>query len=288
MTSTSSPIFVRGLSRSGGTLLCTLLDAHKDVAFSYELYPNLLEVDGELDLRALAQRLTRSWRPKNEAPSKGFATFVARIERGGLSYKDFSKLLHQFVDEGFSVATLEGRLRLIELCAEAKMHRLKKTRWGMKCNNRYDEYLSRWPKACFLNVLRDGRDVLASQLNTGSFNKTPAEVGQGWVQTHNAFEKLQARGDVCAHVVRYEALTTDPEPELRAMCKRLDLEFDPEMLRHSEKDLTVFKARHLSRDRVASAIDTKMIGRWKRDLSSSQLDEFMTVAGDAMQAYGYE
>lgn len=49
-----SPIFVRGYSRSGGTLMVTILDAHPDIAMSYELYPNLLisknGTDIELDL----------------------------------------------------------------------------------------------------------------------------------------------------------------------------------------------------------------------------------------------
>ena len=39
------PIFIRGLSRSGGTLMVTLLDAHPDIAMSYELYPQMLEED---------------------------------------------------------------------------------------------------------------------------------------------------------------------------------------------------------------------------------------------------
>ena len=50
------PTFVRGMSRSGGTLMATVIDAHPDVAMSYELYPQLLELDdGTADrLRELA------------------------------------------------------------------------------------------------------------------------------------------------------------------------------------------------------------------------------------------
>ena len=36
------PIFVKGISRSGGTLLVTLLDAHPDIAMQYEMYPENL------------------------------------------------------------------------------------------------------------------------------------------------------------------------------------------------------------------------------------------------------
>lgn len=36
------PIFVRGISRSGGSLTATILDAHPDISMSYEIYPRLL------------------------------------------------------------------------------------------------------------------------------------------------------------------------------------------------------------------------------------------------------
>jgi len=40
-------IFVRGLSRSGGTLMVTVLDAHPKVAMSYEIYEHLLAPSDE-------------------------------------------------------------------------------------------------------------------------------------------------------------------------------------------------------------------------------------------------
>jgi len=47
--SENNPIFIRGYSRSGGTLMVTILDAHPEIAMSYELYPNLLAPEnGEL------------------------------------------------------------------------------------------------------------------------------------------------------------------------------------------------------------------------------------------------
>jgi hypothetical protein len=290
MTSIPDPIFVRGLSRSGGTLLCTLLDAHADVAMSYELYPNLLTTGPEMDLQALAMSIAKARTNSvvnQQAPTKQFATFVIRCERSGLSRRDFADLLLRLIGEGHDLANPDGRMRLIELCALEKMQRLGKRRWGMKCNNAYADYLRLWPQACFLNVLRDGRDVLASQLHTGSFNKAPREVAEGWLHTHAVFEELVQRHDVRAQVVRYEKLTGNPEVELRIICAFLGLQFDPAMLRHNELDLTVYNASHLSRNRIIHKIDTTKIGRWKTDISAEQLSEFMAVAGDGLRRYGY-
>jgi len=290
LVSESAPIFVRGLSRSGGTLMCTLLDAHRDVAMSYELYPTLLLIDPAFDLKALAHTLASAdsiKALKKVWPTEKFRTFVVRCERGGLDHRDFAALLLKLLEEGHTCDTLDGRSRLIELCGAEKMKREGKSRWGMKCNGAFDDYLSYWPNACFINMLRDGRDVLASQLNTGSFDKSPDKVAEGWVRAMTKFEKLMARGDVRAQMVRYEDLTSAPEEQLPVICAGLGLEFDEAMLRHNELDLTVFRTNHLSRDRIVREIDTTMIGRWKRDLSAQQLQQFLEVAEPVLRRFGY-
>jgi hypothetical protein len=278
------------MSRTGGTLMCTLLDAHSDIAMSYELYPFLLETDPDHDLKNLAERLAGAGKYRQIekfAPSTGFVTFVKRCKRGGLSFQDFAQLLVQLVDEGHTLAELNGRMRLIELCGLMKMKRVDKRRWGMKCLNDFEDYIALWPQACFLNMLRDGRDVLASQLNTGNFKQSPTEVAKGWQNTIHRFEQLIERTDVKALMVRYEALTENPEPKLRSICTFLGLSFDPAMLHHQELDLTIFKANHLSWHRVSSAIDTSMIGRWRNDLAPDQLADFVSVAGDDLARHGY-
>lgn len=284
------PIFVRGMSRSGGTLMCTLLDAHRDIAMSYELYPNLLASEAPIDLAVVADRIERAKPDRKLAallPTKGLHTFLLRVGRGGISFADAARLMRQHAKEGRTLADLAGRFRLIELFGLAKMKREGKRRWGMKCTGAYDDYLAAFPRAQFLDMLRDGRDVLASQLNTGSFEATPSELARSWTRTHERFEELIASHPRQFRLVRYEDLTQTPDLELRALCEFLSLPFDDAMLRHNELDLTVFKASHLSGDRIASSIDTSKIGRWKRDLSAVQIAEFMAGAGEALRRFGY-
>jgi len=270
--------------------MCTLLDAHCDIAMSYELYPHLLKTDDGTDLEKIAHDLART-ESRNAIrpclPTDHFRTFVIRCERGGLDHRDFAALLLQLIEEGHSCETITGRMRLIELCGEEKMQRVGKKRWGMKCNSAFEQYLSYWPKAAFLNMVRDGRDVLASQLNTGNFDKNPEKIATGWLEAMTRFEKLMKRDDVLALMVRYEELVRTPEAQLRSVCAELGLDFDPSMLKHNELDLTVFKTNHLSRDRVMSEIDTSMIGRWKNDLSPEQLGSFLEVAEACLSKYGY-
>ena len=89
--------------------------------------------------------------------------------------------------------TSGDRLRFVERCCVLKMQRAGKTRWGLKGTSRFDDYVAVWPDAQIINMIRDGRDVLASQLKTGTFEKDPVRCGRGWVRTMEAFRKFAAR-----------------------------------------------------------------------------------------------
>lgn len=270
--------------------MVTLLDTHPDIAMSYELYPNLLAIEDGANLKSLASSIRNTRNAKElekVVPTAQFRTSVIRCERSGLTFADFAALLEQLSSEGHHLSQLAGRLRMIELCALTKMKRANKKRWGMKCNSAYGDYLSAWPKAQFLNMLRDGRDVLSSQLNTGSFRNSPAEVADGWQKTHRQFQGLVERDDTSARIVRYEKLTHDPETELRDICAFLNVPFAVAMLEHTKADLTIFQVNHLSGKRLAKSIDTSSIGRWKQDLSPDQLKEFLDVAEGSLKEFGY-
>ncbi len=292
MTRVEEPIFVRGMSRSGGTLMATVLDAHPDVAMSYELYPQLLELDdgGPERLRELAEMFAAGPDLKRTAKAvepKGLSTYFLRCARGGLDHGDLATLLREHA-AGSDFSTLEGRMRFVERCSVAKMHQQRKPRWGMKATARYEEYLELWPQAYFLWMLRDGRDILASQQNTGAFHPVPEEIARSWVSHQTRFRELVADPHVRAYEVRYERLVHDPEPEIRGICEFLDLPFDEHMLAFHSAHLTVFSASHLSMDRITKPIDDSRVGRWRSDLSPEDLERFQTAAGDGLMALGYE
>lgn len=280
------------MSRSGGTLMVTILDAHPDVAMSYELYPELLNAadPSAAFLERLVERLEAGDKLKTVANldgGKDFYSFVVRLPRGGIHEREFLALLRDHLAEGMSFATPKERLIFMQRCCVQKMKVEGKKRWGLKCSSRFDEYLEIWPHACFINMVRDGRDVLASTLNTGAFNKDITRIARGWANTMRIFLALMARPGVNAYPVVYERLTANPQEEVRKLCDELHLEFVPEMLDFHEKDLTIFHTRHLSSNRISKPIDTSMIGRWQKELTPGQLDEFYAAAGDMMNSMGY-
>ena len=289
------PVFVRGFSRSGGTLLVTILDAHPDLAMSYELYPNLLEEPG-LDPAEAAATLRKAWTWRTagwalkRAGYPGFSTFALRCDRGGMTTGDLAGALEAHRAEGLDFSTVEGRMRFIRRCAVHKMRACGKRRWGLKCSNRYRDYLCLWPQAHFLNVLRDGRDVLASQLHTGGFRdrKTPAQIGEGWARTYRRFRAVAQDPAVRTCTVRYERLVGDPEAEVRRVSEFLGLEFADAMLRFHQQDLTIYgAASHLSMKRIKRPVDASKVGRWQRDVTAAQLRDFLAAARDVMVQAGY-
>jgi hypothetical protein len=290
----SKQIFVRGLSRSGGTLVVTMLDAHPDVAMSYELYEALLDPAEDPGLRpqtvlawlAKYKRLPRKLLLAMQA-HPGLKTFLSRINRGGLSPADFQDLLAAHMAQGRGFDTIVDRLRLIEACSMLKMAREKKKHWGLKCSSKWSDYHAAFAEAYFINVIRDGRDVLASQLNTGSFKTTPEKLGKAWASTHLRFREWRRQPGARGYELFYERLAHEPEREAARLCEFLGIPYDPRMLAFHEGDLTIFKAGHLSMKRISSPIDTKMIGRWRQDLKPEDAEAFCRTAHEAMVEFGY-
>ncbi len=292
-TGEECPVFVRGMSRSGGTLAVTILDSHPEIAMSYEIYPDLLELqDGsQAHLRAIAARVGAARTLKQAfktLPPGSLRTFVSRCPRGGVDQRKFAEILVQHVEDGMSFESPEDRMRFMARCCRVKMHQTHKSRWGLKCSNRYEDYLRLWPRAYFINVIRDGRDVLASQLNTGAFRNSPAQVARSWAETHRKFRRLIADPGVRAFELRYEDLVADPAQVIRRLTGFLGLGFDPAMLDHDRQDLTIYQASHLSMDRISAPVDAARVGRWRRDLEPQQVLEFLQGAEGALAEFGYD
>ncbi|MDA1257663.1 MAG: sulfotransferase [Chloroflexi bacterium] len=304
-----SPIFVRGMSRSGGTLLVTLLDCHPAVAMSYELYPNLLltervasdvleriEYEDVPDGRSVhdAGALLRAARAATTtqqllayATDRNLRTFLARLSRGGVTVAEFAAELGELARSGLDLERVSGRLELMAACCRVKMRRERKSQWGLKCTNRFEDYVERWPRARFVNIVRDGRDVLASQLHTGQFNLTAAQIGRAWAWSHERFERFAETAGDQAVWVSYERLVEGPNEEIPRLCEALGLAFDARMLDHSSQSLTIFSASHLSREAVLQPINQGSIGRWKSDVKADELAAFMGEAGEVMRRLGY-
>lgn len=297
-------VFVRGISRSGGTLMVTVLDAHPDLAMCYEIYERLLSpVDDEADpidrfvteieqtFASTRKKVERHFgkKPAMQLEDKRLRTFVHRARRAGVEPDQVLDLLREHRAGGFGLATFADRMKLIEGIAMKKAEQEGKAGWGSKIATVYDETIELWPDAKILFMLRDGRDVAASRKKTGDFAQSIENIAEGYVTQVERFERFAGKHPESARIVSYERLVQDPEPELRSIVDFLEMPWSDRLLQHESLDLTLFKTPtgHLSAEQVNKPINTSSIGRWRDDLDTKEVTVFESIAGSLLERHGY-
>lgn len=294
----ASPILLCPMPRTGGTLLVTMLDAHPEVAMSYEIYEDkLLDARGQpFDLRQVAASLAEALArlPDDTSrirslPDDHLRTFLFRAKRAGLELAEILEEIENHVAENGSLDAREGRLSLIERLMVAKMQKAGKTLWGGKTNTDPREWQRLRPRACFLAMVRDGRDVLASRRTTGAFSSEPLLVAREWTASLLQFQRFAALPGVRALAVRYERLVREPDTVMREVCAFIGVPYCPQVLQFHRLDLPLYRNSygHLSSAQIAQGLNDRSIGRWRRDLAEDEVLAFETEAGGLLESSGY-
>lgn len=296
MTSESAPVFIAGDGRSGTTLLSLIMDANPDLAVGPELHfrgppdlgPYILELAG------LRQRLSEAaWEELRKDPVTypGFH-FVNRCHRFGVEPAQLAGFVRGALEEGSALRTFSERGMLVDRMGEAMRLAKGARRWGIKVMRDLiiaDQYFAVWPKAQFIHMVRDGRDVAASQtVDHASWGYAEIEAAAaGWVRLLEKGEQLRETGPIME--IRYEDLVQDPRAVCKEICGFLDVRFHEDMLRHQAVDHALFDHPydHPSIDSARQPVNTSAVGRFRRDLSRDQIAVFEAVAREHLLRRGY-
>ena len=90
--------------------------------------------------------------------------------------------------------------------------------------------------------------------------------------------------------IRYEDLVTHPDLTLKAMCKFLNVDFEPNMknfnvanrtFEYEPKEFLQWKSKTLNQ------IDKSSAGRYKRELSEGSILAIERIASEPLRNYGY-
>lgn len=292
------PVFLHPVGRSGGTLFVTMLDAHPQIAMSYEIYEDrLIDANGSpMDAGEIVNQI-ENCRPADgdqdlwikALADNNLQVFIWRARRAGLDVQQVLEQVRLFNDENKKLDTLDGRLELIEMLMINKMQLLGKKIWGGKAAVDPRALHIRNPQAKFFIMIRDGRDILASRLNTGNFDTDPTAVATEWVTMINNFRSFASDEGVIATEISYENLVHQPQQVLTKVCEIIGVEYSSKMLSFHEQEMSLFRNPygHLSYKQIAKGLNSNTIGRWKRDLTTKQVDEFCLVAGDLLDDLSY-
>ncbi|MEV6303656.1 sulfotransferase [Actinoplanes sp. NPDC051861] len=274
--SSERPIFVVGCPRSGTTMLQLMLHAHPRIAIPPEsrfLLPAYLRRHEFGDLNDSGQR-------------RNLALWIASTPH----FDDLGLDIEAVVDAiGEAPPTLGSVLGTI-----FKMYadRFGKPRWGDKRPaylRNLRVILRLFPDAQIINIMRDGRDCVASLRETPWAPADLNEMIDFWARSADA--SLRAAREYPAdvfHQVRYEDLVADPEPHLRSICDFLGEEYDPAMARPSEVAPVAVPEYKTWHSLTRAEVTTARVSSWRYRLTDQEIRRCEAVFGDRLSHFGYE
>jgi hypothetical protein len=271
LTVSAGPVFLAGTDRSGIGLLGEILTAHPRIFISrrtrfwnfyYQRFGDLRE---RSNLAAVIDEMMRYTRIMDLSP-------------------DRERLLAEF-DAG---AAGSGYGQLFALIQRHHLERIGKARWGDKTLNaeRYAwAIFNEYPTARMIHVIRDPRDRFASQANHRTASR--GKVGAGtalWLSSIRRGMQNVAAYPGRYEIVRYEDLVSQPRAIVERVCRFIDEPFEMRMLQ-----ATPVREDDASIPGVGTqGLVTSSVGRFRSDLSDSDIAFIQLVAGRAMRAMHYE
>jgi LPS sulfotransferase NodH len=280
-------VFIVGCPRSGTTLLQRLVNSHPDVAISGESF----------------------WIPyyfKKRIGVTPDGMVTPELVRQLFNYFKFYRMkiapeeLDKLLDVGQPVSYARFVAGIFDLYGEIQGKPLA----GDKTPDyaRDIASLSRlWPKAKFIHLIRDGRDVCLSVLNWQrkaarfaslftTWQQEPVATAAAWWRWHvrRGRDDGAPLGPDRYYEIRYESLVNQPAEECAKLCKFLGLPFADAMLRFHEGRTKVDPSSDPRRDAKNSWLPvTPALRDWTTQMRDQDVECFESLAGDLLQELGY-
>jgi hypothetical protein len=275
-------VFIVGCLRSGTTLLRRMSDAHPQLAVIHE-----------------TQWLPRWYQRRIGITPQGMVSpeLIDRL----LEFPRFLELrieredLERLLDAGRAVSYSSFVRGVFDLYGEAQGKRLV----GEKSPG-YVRYLPTlhglWPRARFVHLIRDGRDVCQSVLSWRKADRNPGKfttwredrvtTAALWWEWHVRLgrEDGHALGANLYYEVRNEALTAEPARECAALCAFLGLPYNEAMLRYQEHRAKGSWGRSAKGRWLPP---TPALRSWRSQMAAEDIERFEAAAGDLLDELGY-
>lgn len=141
-----------------------------------------------------------------------------------------------------------------------------------------------FPKSHIVHIHRDGRDCFCSAREAGIPRGSDLEEFAGYWKKCVA-SRLEAGGKILD--VEYADLVGEPEEEMQKVMAFLDSSFELTQLQINARE-TDPRSGEEKFSRLADEISPRSVGRWKEELTSSELRRFDSIAEEELHAFGYE
>lgn len=150
------------------------------------------------------------------------------------------------------------------------------------------------PRALFVHIVRDGRDVALSLRKMGEYrpvpwNRKPASLEATAVYWRWMVETGRKQGRLFPNdyiEVRYEDLVTSPEGILQRLGQFLGQGLDYRRIQSNK--LGRLTESNSSFRKSDDAVEMNPLNRWKRILSQEEISSLEALVGDCLRESGYE
>ncbi|MEG8280617.1 sulfotransferase family protein [Streptomyces sp. AHA2] len=263
-------VFVGGSARSGTSLVQKLLVSHSAIAGGPEFDHTGAVVD-------LYRRMSEDWRLDRQA-------FYYTAGQLADAFRAFY--------EGFFTQVLDRNPEAAYLSEKTPSNILAA-----------GTLLDLWPEAVFVNVVRDGRDVVLSHMDVNRRYRARGErnperdtllsVSRHWNACATAYFDLMARKDLSerVHQVVFEELVANPDKEVRRLFEFLGLQAEarqmhPENITEDEVGV-VLEGAYFTPQLYRQPFNTAKTLRWRQEMNPLQKTIATRLMKTNLRRFGY-
>jgi len=275
------PFFILSTGRSGSTLLRAILVQHPTVSIPPESFV----------LGRLVRRFRRYY---GRLPWPVCVRLVTSDFARGVDFPFWDLPLGAFVQEAEAMPKTRRNLASLVECLYrfySSHHKPTATRWGDKSTNSVlfvDALLELYPRAQFIHLVRDGRDVVASRLARG-WHDDVVPACDSWLRLVGPALSTPIRDKADAFLeIRYEDLVRAPDRVVRQVADFLGLSFVPEMLQPQKIVHRLGDTDRVIHEHLKQAITPTHIGKWRQTLDPSDQQIVQERLGPTLVSLGYD
>ena len=261
-----SPFFIIGCSRSGTTLLRSMLNHHPLLAIPVE---SIFLVDYlRSNANVPTDRLKRLMTQEYELSEWGMA--VTQQDLNGCT----------------------SAREIVNRVYDLYRRRHGKLIWGHKTTTfvRHSYLLkSVYPRSRFIHMVRDPRAVASSLIRSNAHCSNSYFASLRWLMTVSV--GLQLARDYPSDVleIRYEDLVSNPEHELLTICDFLEIPFDPRMMDYHQIGTREYGPYyHQIHAKLDHPPDRTRIDLWRSHLNARDVALIESMCRDTMVHLEYE
>lgn len=262
-------VLVGGVSRSGTTLVCAVLDASPYISAGTEL--------------VLIPEENKSFRDKTRALENLDDRTKKVSQRSGYVDADWANAFSQLRSGGSQKRDPVLNLNLALLIErsqreETSVLACKWNRGGAK------KIIEHYDQTAFIVVVRHPSDVVSSQIKQG-FERTPQQILNGWRDVYKGYLEMKKKFPTRVSFLRYEDLVSKPALALGSAFAELGLPFHADMLQHQNSNSKILAGSHVNKKTINQPISGSVSKTVRQDLKgldlkiSKDTDEVMNQLG---------